>query len=42
MAEEFQYSENVLAAMEEAIRIARDPQIVGYTDMDSLKKALEK
>lgn len=36
-----QYSHEVLEAMEEAKRISRDSDILGYTDMAELKKALE-
>ncbi len=36
------YSQETLAAMDEARRISRDPAVKGYTDMDELKKALEE
>ena len=35
------YSEKTLAAIAEAKRISRDPDVKGYTDMDDLKAALE-
>lgn len=35
------YSEKTLAAIAEAKRISRDPDVKGYTDMDELKAALE-
>ncbi|MDO5022149.1 MAG: type II toxin-antitoxin system RelB/DinJ family antitoxin [Eubacteriales bacterium] len=37
-----QYSDKVLEAMAEAKRISRDPEVPCYTDMEELKKALEK
>ena len=36
-----QYGERTLAAMEEAKRISRDPDVKGYTSMEELKAALE-
>lgn len=36
-----QYREETLAAMDEARRISRDPNVKGYTSMEELKKALE-
>ena len=35
------YNQATLAAMDEARRISRDPDVKGYTSMDELKKALE-
>ncbi len=35
------FSEKTLAAMSEARRISRDPDVKGYTDMEELKAALE-
>ncbi len=35
------YSKKTLDAMAEARRISRDPDVAGYTDMQSLKDALE-
>ena len=35
------YSNELLDAAKEAIEISKDPNIVGYKDMDELKKALE-
>ena len=35
------YSEQTLAAMEEAKRIARDPSVKGYDSLSELKKALD-
>ncbi|MCM1101948.1 MAG: type II toxin-antitoxin system RelB/DinJ family antitoxin [Clostridium sp.] len=35
------YGPRTLAAMEEAQRISRDPDIKGYSSMEDLKKALE-
>lgn len=35
------YSDKVLAAMNEARRISKNPNIVGYTTMEELKEALE-
>ncbi len=35
------YNQATLAAMEEARRISRDPDVKGYTSMEELKKALE-
>lgn len=35
------YSQETLGAMEEAIRISRDPSVPAYSDMDSLLKALD-
>ena len=37
-----EYNEQTLEAMAEAKRISRDPNISGYTDMESLKAALEE
>ena len=37
-----QYSKELLDAASEARRISRNPDIVGYTNMENLKKALEK
>ena len=34
------YSEKALAAIEEARRISRDPDVPGYTSMEELKAAL--
>lgn len=36
------YSKEVLDAAAEARRISKDPNTPGYTNMDDLKKALEK
>lgn len=36
------YSARTLAAMEEARRISRDPDVPVYDDMESLKRALEE
>ena len=36
------YSQRTLDAMDEAMRISRDPSIKGYSSMDELKKALEE
>lgn len=36
------YSQATLDAMKEAQRIARDPNVKGYTRMEELKKALEE
>ena len=36
------YSQRTLDAMNEAIRISRDPDVKGYTSMDELQKALEE
>ena len=36
------YKQNILAAMEEARRISRDPNIPSYDNMDDLKRALEE
>ena len=36
------YSQRTLDAMDEARRISRDPDVKGYTNMDELRKALEK
>lgn len=36
------YSQQTLAAMEEARRISRDPNVEGYASMDELRKALEE
>ena len=36
------YSQRTLAAMEEARRLSRTPDIKGYVSMEELKKALEK
>lgn len=35
------YSKQTLDAMAEARQISRDPDVAGYTDMQSLKDALE-
>ena len=35
------YSQEMLEAMSEAKRIARDPDVKGYSSMEELKKALE-
>ena len=37
-----QYSKKTLDAMIEAKRISKDPNVKGYTDMKSLKAALEE
>ena len=37
-----QYRQNTIDAMDEARRISRDPNVKGYSDMESLKKALEE
>ena len=34
------YNQVTLDAMEEAIRISKDPTVKGYTSMEELKKAL--
>ncbi len=36
------YSQRTLDAMDEARRISRDPDVMGYTSMDELRKALEE
>ena len=36
-----QYSPKVIEAMSEALRISRDPNVMGYTTMDDLRKALD-
>ena len=36
------YNQSTLDAMKEAQRIARDPNVKGYTRMEDLKKALEE
>ena len=36
------YKQSTLAAMEEARRISRDPNVPGYDNMDELKRALEE
>ena len=36
------YNQATLDAMKEAKRIARDPNVKGYTRMEDLKKALEE
>lgn len=36
------YNQQTLAAMEEARRISRDPNVEGYASMDELRKALEE
>lgn len=36
------YNQATLDAMKEAQRIARDPNVKGYTSMEDLKKALEE
>lgn len=36
------FSSSTLAAMDEARRISRNPDIKGYTSMDELKKALNE
>lgn len=35
------YRQEVLDALEEAVRISRDSNSIGYESMDELKKALE-
>ena len=42
MVEIPQYSTKVLEAMQEARHITADPNIPSYTDMNSLKQALEE
>ncbi|MDO4961872.1 MAG: type II toxin-antitoxin system RelB/DinJ family antitoxin [Eubacteriales bacterium] len=37
-----QYSSQTLAAMEEARRISRDPDVKGYNSMEDLKAALDE
>ncbi|MBR4256510.1 MAG: type II toxin-antitoxin system RelB/DinJ family antitoxin [Clostridia bacterium] len=37
-----QYSKKTIDAMIEARRISKDPNVKGYTDMESLKAALEE
>ena len=39
--ERLRYAERTLAAMEEARRISRDPDVPAYEDMEALKRALE-
>ena len=36
------YKQSTFAAMEEARRISRDPNVPGYDNMDDLKRALEE
>lgn len=36
------YKQSTLAAMEEARRISRDPNVPSYDNMDELKRALEE
>jgi len=36
------YKQNILAAMEEARRISRNPNLPSYENMDELKRALEE
>lgn len=36
------YNKNTLAAMEEARRISRDPNVPSYDNMEDLKRALEE
>ena len=36
------YNQHILDAMDEARRISRDPDVMGYTSMDELRKALEE
>lgn len=36
------YSQRTLDAMDEARRISRVPDVMGYTSMDELRKALEE
>ena len=36
------YKQSTLAAMEEARRISRDPNVPSYESMDALKRALEE
>ena len=36
------YKQNTLAAMEEARKISRDPNVPSYDNMDDLKRALEE
>ncbi len=35
------YSKELLDAADEARRISRDPDVIGYTSIDELKKALD-
>ena len=42
MVEIPQYSTKVLEAMQEARNITADPNVTSYTDMNSLKQALEE
>lgn len=37
-----QYRPEVIQAMQEALQISRDPQVPSYSDMESLKRALEE
>lgn len=39
-AEASRYSPKLIQAMDEALRISRDPNVAGYTNMDDLRKAL--
>ena len=36
------YSDRMIAAIDEAARISRDPNVPGYENMEDLKKALEE
>ena len=36
------YKQNILAAMEEARRISRNPNVPSYENLDELKRALEE
>ncbi len=36
------YSSKTLAAMEEARRISKDPDVISYSSMEELEKALEE
>ena len=36
------YKQNILATMEEARRISRNPNVPSYENMDELKRALEE
>ncbi len=37
-----QYNQKTLDAMAEAMKISRDPNVKGYTNMEDLRKALEE
>lgn len=41
-AESSRYTPKLIQAMDEALRISRDPNVAGYTNMDDLQKALEE